>query len=123
MFSKRLSPAFLTILIVTGVLFGCSSGDSNDGIFGAVNKFGETVSTRSREMKESASVEMEKLFTFEYRVLEIPTASTSEEIQKILELAGKERWDCFHIESQNASLRIFCKRNPKTALKYIPRVF
>lgn len=73
-------------------------------------------------LKENASAEMEKLFRLEYRVVEIKNGSSSE-IEQQLTALGNDRWDCFHAESSRNALLFFCKRAPKTYLRYLLKMF
>ena len=73
--------------------------------------------------KEVAEQELEKLFSLEYQVLTFPSDVEAKALQDGLRRAGMERWDCFHVESRQEELLVLCKRQPKTYLRYIPRVF
>ena len=73
--------------------------------------------------KEVAEQEVEKLFRLEYQVLTFPSDAQANELQDGLRRAGMDRWDCFHVESRPVELLVLCKRQPKTYLRYIPRVF
>jgi hypothetical protein len=81
--------------------------------------------SKRKEAQEAAVGELEKLVTFEYKVLELEKTRSSAELEESLAELGKDRWDCFHIDSVTLekSLRVYCKRAPKTMLKFIPRVF
>lgn len=70
-----------------------------------------------------AGDEIEKLHALEYRVEEIPWSSEIDELNQRLAELGRDRWDCFHLERAFDVNRIYCKRRPKSYLRYIPRVF
>lgn len=72
--------------------------------------------------------EVKKLHQFEYQVLTLPAASSSEAIEGALDELGKNRWDCFHVEKQvrvtetggkERTLVFFCKRSRETPLRYL----
>lgn len=83
----------------------------------------KSISNMGSEGSEVATEEIAKLFTFEYKVVELQKGMDSSEIESTLASYGKQRWDCFHVEPTEASLRFYCKRRPKSYLRYIPRVF
>jgi len=71
---------------------------------------------------EATSEELEKLFAFEYKVFEADTKLGTGEMERVLGAFGKERWECFHAEKEQNKLRFFCKRRPKSYLRYIPKI-
>jgi hypothetical protein len=82
----------------------------------------ESLGPRSDELQKSATEEVEKLFTFEYHVAEFPIEEKKDVLNDELAKLGKERWDCFHIEPRKEVIRLYCKRRPKSYLRYIPKV-
>ncbi len=91
------------------------------------SKFLDQVYSKQKPLSEKAQKEIEKLFTFQYKIVEYSDSLSAAELEKKLNKLGKERWDCFyvsHIKKNNqGKIRIFCKRKPKTYLRYVPRVF
>ena len=83
----------------------------------------EQLAPHKRRLEESASREMEKLFVFEYHVEDIARDNSAKEMEARLARLGRDRWECYHVEPIDKSLRFFCKRRPKTYLKYIPKMF
>ena len=75
------------------------------------------------DLDHRASSELEKLFTFEYKVVDLPSKASSVDLEKKLKKLGAERWECFSIRQISDKIQIACKRRPKTYLRYIPRVF
>jgi len=130
----RLLPSTLTISLL-GALLLCSCQDS--GQSRGFDKFEEELSRTLQSAKEhfekiapereklerKAQAEAEKLFVFEYHVEEFGRETKTDQIRNKLAELGKNRWDCFHIEPRGNYLLLFCKRQPKTYLKYIPRMF
>lgn len=82
------------------------------------NKLSEWVPSRN-EIKKSSTEQIEKTFAIEYKVVDFHTDTTSEQIQKILSDLGKERWDCFSINTSFDSSKLLCKRRPISALRTI----
>ena len=124
--------SFLALSLVLSV-GGCQDQKGPDGLQKLTEEFSRTVQSakeqfekiapQRQEIEQKAGAETEKLFTFEYRVQEIGKDVKPAEIQARLAALGKDRWDCFHIEPRKDALLLFCKRQPKTYLRYIPRVF
>ena len=94
-----------------------------EGVSKAWEQARSAVDKISPEVQQRTSGEVEKLFVFEYHVEDIESGRSADELKERLTALGRDRWDCFHIEPQEQGLRVFCKRNPKTFLKYIPRIF
>ncbi len=67
--------------------------------------------------------ELKKLEEIEYRIISINSDTAPEEVITRLNEAGKEHWDCFHVQpkEENEVLDFFCKRRTHSALRYIPR--
>ena len=78
---------------------------------------------KAKQLKEDAGSEVEKLFEFEYKVVELDGTANADRIQDRLALLGKDRWDCFHVERTDEKLLIMCKRRPKTNLQYLEHIF
>lgn len=118
-----------SLLLCLVFLFGCEQGADNpelqrltkelDKTLQEAHQFFEGATSTGNEL---ATKEVEKLFTFEYRVEELNNTLSPEEMQEKLQELGQDRWECFHAEPQAKSLRFFCKRRPKTYLRYIPKL-
>jgi hypothetical protein len=123
--------AALLLTIITA-LSACQSGEGGSKLEQLNKEFEKTMQSakeaidglkpHQRELEEKAASEAEKLFSFEYHVAEVAKDASPAEIEKILHELGKERWDCFHVEPRKNSLLFLCKRQPKTYLRYIPRL-
>lgn len=83
-----------------------------------------------KTQSEDPLKEVEKLYQLEYTVRSFPITTTSVEFESALRRLGEQRWDCFHIErtvqtttdnKREVKLLVFCKRFPKTYLRYIPK--
>lgn len=116
----------LPIALFAALLQGCETPDSAKLAVEAkqvLEDLKTTLDASRRGVQETTAAEIEKLHSLEYKVLEIDGKLGAPELETAFADLGKERWDCFHIEERGESLRVFCKRNPKTYLKYIPRMF
>ena len=128
--SKFFGPVILARLCFLGAalvaLPACRSSDDSS----VINDFKSTIADlstkldqRRQEVQNSSAAELHKLHSLEYKLIEIDASASSSDIEQNLAELGSERWDCFHIQPLDKTLRVFCKRSPKTFLKYIPRVF
>jgi hypothetical protein len=79
----------------------------------AVAPHANAVQARTKE-------EVDKLFRWEYRVLEVPSETQAPELEARLTKLGDEGWECFDMtQTQTNQTRITCKRRPKSALSYL----
>ena len=111
----------ITVFLLLG-LCSCDSSSSK-----SISKFIDDASSKVApvpgKVSELTQDELSKLFTFEYKVLELDSKLTSDEIEAKLTDLGKEMWDCFAVTPSESVIKLFCKRRPKTYLRYIPRWF
>ena len=115
----------LMMLLALGLLAGCKDSVSTvgDDVQRGFDQARKAIDELTPELKDKTIGEVEKLFVFEYHVEEVDPALPSAQIQERLAALGADRWDCFHIEAREEVLQVFCKRNPKTYLKFVPRMF
>jgi hypothetical protein len=85
---------------------------ASGGVQEALGPQGEVIQERTKE-------EVEKLFRWEYRVVEIEAGLSAASFEKRLGELGTEGWDCFHIATSPETTRITCKRRPRSALTYL----
>ena len=85
---------------------------ASGGVQQALGPQGEVLQNLTKE-------EMEKLFRWEYRVVETDLAIPAAAFEKRLGELGNEGWECFHIESSREAIRVTCKRRPRSALRYL----
>jgi hypothetical protein len=85
---------------------------ASGGMQQALGPQGEVIQERTKE-------EVEKLFRWEYRVVETEVGIAAGEMEKRLSELGNEGWDCFHISNAPERTRITCKRRPRSALTYL----
>ena len=110
------------------IMNACGSKDSKTGdtvkeLNAELDRLTKTVT----DFVQTAQVpeELKKLQQFEYKVIEIPRATPSPDVENRLNELGKERWDCTLGGSSATieSLTFYCKRRPDTPLKYVPKTF
>jgi hypothetical protein len=94
-------------------------GESLEGIKAELRK----LQPQANELSNQAQGEVEKLFSFEYRVTDFPETLSAQDLEIELGNLGKDRWECFQALNINKNLRVLCRRVPKTYLRYIPRLF
>jgi hypothetical protein len=79
----------------------------------AVAPHADAIQNRTKE-------EVEKLFRWEYRVVELPSTISSAELELQLSNLGDEGWECFDLAHRPADVtQITCKRRPKSAISYL----
>lgn len=87
------------------------------GVKSAVAPHADAVQARTKE-------EVEKLFRWEYKVIDSANVGDSASFEQLLGGLGDEGWECFDIDHLTPDkVRVTCKRRPKSAisyLKYIP---
>lgn len=95
------------------------SYDSSLEIEESVEKLKTKLTNLTKKNEKLAIEEIEKLFSFEYRVASLPSNSSSDVVESNLKLLGKDRWECFHVDKTKDTIEIYCKRRPKTYLRYM----
>ena len=85
---------------------------ASGGVQQALGPQGEVLQERTKE-------EVEKLFRWEYRVVETEASMATADFEKRLGELGNEGWECFHITATSETTRITCKRRPRSALNYL----
>lgn len=117
----------LALLFLLLSLLACER-NTKDEVKKHLNNAIEELKTQS----EDPLKEVEKLYQLEYTVRSFPLSTTSVEFESALRRLGEQRWDCFHVErtvqtstegDREVKLLVFCKRFPKTYLRYIPKNF
>lgn len=95
-----------------------------------VAEIGESVQQVTEDLKptvdsahSASSAEVEKLFVWEYKVVDIDSESDRSAVEGMLAGYGKDRWECFWVQSIGSSTRFHFKRRPSTPLRYVPRWF
>mgnify|MGYP006280103587 CR=1 FL=1 len=83
----------------------------------------EAMAPHAEEIQARTKDEVEKLFKWEYKVVDMPASSTPSQMERELSELGAEGWECVSILAVPTGLRVSCKRKPPSALaylKYIP---
>lgn len=101
----------LSVSKILGSLTERMQGASG-GVQQALGPHGEVLHERTKE-------EVEKLFRWEYRVVELEASLSAPDFEKRLGELGNEGWECFNISTTVTSTRVTCKRRPRSALEYL----
>ncbi len=83
----------------------------------------EAVGPHADQLQSKTKEEVEKLFRWEYKVMDLPANVTAEQMESRLSQVGEDGWECSSIVSVPNAFRVTCKRKPPSALaylKYIP---
>lgn len=113
----------LRYLGLCGVLVFLMSCDSAQKAWEGTQDKLDQISPLKDETQKLAKEELNKLFSLEYKVVEVSSKLTADNLQIMLSELGQQRWDCFNVIHREEGIWIFCKRKPETYLRYIPRVF
>jgi hypothetical protein len=99
---------------------GFSLNSLLNSIEGAKTEVQEAVAPHADAVQARTKEEVDKLFRWEYRVVEFPAEISSLELEAKLGELGDDGWECFHFGSIGSSVsRVTCKRKPKSALSYL----
>lgn len=102
---------------------GFSLNSILNSIEGAKSGVKEAVGPHADAVQAKTKEEMDKLFRWEYKVVDLAANQDANEFQGQLSLLGDDGWECFSISPLLDKTRVTCKRRPKSAisyLKYIP---
>jgi hypothetical protein len=113
----------LTCCALTFILAfsGCQQTPTKESLSDTFEGLRETLDPAAisgEKIQDMATQEFEKLFTLEYRVVDMDSSLSGDQQEALLMQLGRDRWDCFHITPQEFGLRVFCKRQPKSYLRY-----
>lgn len=81
------------------------------------------VGPHAGQIQSQTKDEVEKLFKWEYKVVDLAANITAPQMESELSELGADGWECSSVLSVPTGLRITCKRKPPSALaylKYIP---
>ena len=127
--SLRRSLVPLSLLLFSLLLASCKSDQQP-----SVEKVKEELSKLYQQTHEAiqgvtpavqslTTEQLEKLFIFEYQIMEVAADSPTSDIERRLQAFGRERWECYFVEHSGNSTRFYLKRRPATYLRYVPRWF
>jgi len=133
MAKKRLISQLNFFFLIGSLMLGCQDSDPRSKvdqisdeldrvISDAKERIGQIAPSKEK-VKESTTGEVEKLFTIEYKIVEVEKELPTADLERKLQELGLERWECFKIDKTETNLRLFLKRPAKTYLRYIPRFF
>ncbi|MEY4700051.1 MAG: hypothetical protein RL326_238 [Pseudomonadota bacterium] len=89
---------------------------AGSGVHEAMRPHTDAVQAKTKE-------ELDKLFRWEYKVVEVPITTDTAALQAQLSALGEENWEVVDMSVYGQLNRITCKRRPSSAigyLKYIP---
>jgi hypothetical protein len=115
-------------ILILGTLFGWGCKNSSvdavsKSVEGHTTYATEQVANARQKVEALAQGEYEKLIKYEYKVLSLPGDLSDAELEQQLSVLGRERWNCFHAETQAGKTRFFCNRLPLTFLRLLPYLF
>ncbi|MBX7138192.1 MAG: hypothetical protein K1X83_09420 [Oligoflexia bacterium] len=94
-----------------------------DALLKSAGKTVEGITPDTTDLQRSTSEEINKIFVIEYKVVELSASASANEIEKVLNELGSQRWECFDTATTDTGIRLMLKRPAKTPLRYIPRLF
>jgi hypothetical protein len=98
---------------------GFSLNSILNSIEGAKSDVKEAVGPHADAVQAKTKEEMDKLFRWEYKVVDLAANQDANEFQGQLSLLGDDRWECFSINAVVDRTRVTCRRRPKSALSYL----
>ena len=134
-FSLTVGPKVIFAFYIVLIIFmtGCESRDQMDRLdetvgdvkqrLGDFAKKFQNKAPSTEEIQSMTQEELEKLSAFEYKVEDFNKSMSASDVESALQTLGRDRWECFQVIQVEDNIRVFCKRPPKTYLRYIPRVF
>ena len=109
--SQTINPAANEGLTINSIL-NSIEGTSKD-VQDAMAPHASAVQARTKE-------EVDKLFRWEYKVVELLNDIPANELEVKLGGLGSDGWECFQVSGQvNSLIRLICKRRPTSALSYL----
>jgi hypothetical protein len=108
----------LTVLTLLFLLSACDKANDKD-LKITLDELKKTLGNLSTQTNEIANEELEKLYKYEYLVSELPLTSSPAEFSEHLNKLGTDRWDCYQIIKETDTYRLFCRRMPKSLLRYL----
>jgi hypothetical protein len=94
-------------------------GEISERVQGASGGVQQALGPHGEVLQDLTKDEMEKLFRWEYRVVDVEGLETAPDFENRLTELGTEGWECFSIAQSTNATRITCKRRPRSALGYL----
>ncbi len=85
--------------------------------FDRAKSAGETTATSARDW---VMQDIQRMGSWQYTNVSIPTSAHPEEITKKLNELGVKRWECFLVDTDESKKTFYFKRNERSYLKQIP---
>lgn len=94
-------------------------GEISERVQGASGGVQQALGPHGEILQDKTLDEMEKLFRWEYRVIDLEGSQAAADFEKRLTELGNDGWECFDITTTANNTRITCKRRPRGALAYL----
>ena len=94
-------------------------GEISEHVQGASGGVQQALGPHGEVLQDKTKDEVEKLFRWEYRVVDIEASDSAADFEKQLMELGNEGWECFSIAPVVNATRVTCKRRPRSALTYL----
>ncbi|MBX7144605.1 MAG: hypothetical protein K1X79_09160 [Oligoflexia bacterium] len=126
---SKLSP-WVYLIVALLSLCGCDDPKSSqavDDLKRSVKEIQDSVTgsiaPAAREVQNLASGEVDKLFSIEYKVVQIPDNAPANTLEVTLAQLGADRWECFSILERAGATVISCHRRPTSYLRWVLKFF
>lgn len=100
-------------------------GEISERVQGASGGVQQALGPHGEVLHDVTKDEMEKLFRWEYRVVDLEGLEPAPDFERRLMELGNDGWECFSFVPSGNVTRVTCKRRPRSALGYlklIPRL-
>lgn len=87
------------------------------------NSVSGSIAPAAREVQNLASGEVDKLFSIEYKVVQIPNDAPVNTLEVTLAQLGADRWECFSMLERAGATVISCHRRPTSYLRWVLKFF
>lgn len=83
------------------------------------NEVPGSLTLKGGELEAKTREEIDKVFRWEYRVVDLSPTGTADELERDLNKLGADGWECFHLNTTDKNLRATCRRRPKSTIAYL----
>ncbi len=94
-------------------------GEISERVQGASGGVQEALGPHGEVLQDKTKDEVEKLFRWEYHVVDVEGLNSALDFERRLMELGNEGWECFNIAPVANATRVTCKRRPRSALTYL----
>lgn len=114
----------LAVCTMTACHGGGKDEDSVDSVMRALRDVKESVTGMApsgKDIQDVANSEVDKLYSIEYKVVELDNSTSPKLLEQTLAQLGQERWECFSIVELGSAYMVTCRRRPTSYLRYALR--